>query len=356
MSAAIAMAVSAGDKVKSSAQDFLRNLGEWKTQEDLPTTLETAFTKMFGSCTVGAGGGEELDRHGNVGVEMDVTLYPKAQRKNNQKNLVTPATFRSGRPIRADFGEQVYENLFMDDQQMEGAQPPSPPPTRKPSLQRAPDSARDAEPKETPVLVSENHRLRVQTSFPNSRDHPNKSQVGKVFPVSSPQWRSAVHAIEAKIPESASKAASPLGSDHLIVPNRTFDDTISAVSAQTLEAMARTDKIKHSLSNDSTLFPSSTRETSSINKEQQYQQHLKQQDLAQLDASSRGFGRKRSEQTHKSRSSKTTSTTDDSCSDHSKWVNGEQNYWEQEVNAQESPKSFKPIETKRAKSNTVRLL
>ena len=326
-SGAMSMAYSAGDKLKSSARDFLRNLEAWKTQEEMPTTFETAIHKMFGSCTVGATSGVELQYDG--GDDDEDTENPQLR-----KPVVTPEGMRTKRPLRPEFGEQVYEHLFMDDH------PNAPLPTGKSSSPRAADSAREAEPKDSPK------HLTVETAFP----HPE----GRPFGASSQQQKLTIipaHMADARAPQSPAKVTTPLGSSHLIVPNRTFDDSISAVSAYTLEALANAEKLKHSPSNDSSLFPSSKDSAMPLKRPEP------RLPISPL-SPTRNFARKRSERTHASKNTKTSDTTGES-SEHSKWINGEQQFWEQEANAAGSPKSFgvpKPFQAQRAKSQTVCLL
>ncbi|KAL7560722.1 hypothetical protein ACA910_021449 [Epithemia clementina (nom. ined.)] len=329
---AMAMAYSAGDKLKSSARDFLKNLEAWKAQEEMPTTLETAISKMFGSCTIGSAAGVELHFDGDA--PGDPTASPIKRLRNP---VITPDSFRAKRTLKTDFGEQVYEHLFVDDQQQEPLPPPPSQQQRRSPSARAADSVREAEPKDAPHM--EQHRLTVQTSFPQS----DPKNMRNMFPSSPPQKLTVIPANMVATPDSM-KVTTPLGSAHLLVPNRTFDDSISAISAYTLEAMVQAEKLRHSPSNDSSLFPSS--------KDTHQPRTVPERSISPT----WGFGRKRSERTHGSRNSKTSETTGDST-EHSKWVNGEQNFWEQEANACASPKSFgvsKPYKTRRAKSQTSR--
>eukprot|EP00523_Entomoneis_sp_CCMP467_P005768 CAMPEP_0168743602 /NCGR_PEP_ID=MMETSP0724-20121128/13661_1 /TAXON_ID=265536 /ORGANISM="Amphiprora sp., Strain CCMP467" /LENGTH=352 /DNA_ID=CAMNT_0008791237 /DNA_START=142 /DNA_END=1200 /DNA_ORIENTATION=+ len=200
---AIAMACTAGDKIKASAREFLRNLEAWKQQEEMPSTLDAAIQKMFGSCTMGAEAleGNEQDLDENASPRLPGrTLSGKVNSSNKNNNN----------------GEHIYEQLFQDDQRQ---QPPLP--TRSTNL---------------------HEQKRPKEVTPDSTKHVKIGRRG--FSITSPK-------------SSSKKKITPLKSDHLIVPDD-VDDTISAISAYTLEAMEhahRTRSHKTEISHDdSTLF------------------------------------------------------------------------------------------------------
>ena len=198
----MAMAYNAGDKLKASARELLRNLDSWNKGQD-STALESALSKMFTSCTTGSDAA--------LLTEEDAAQ----QQEQNTRTSNHPVSMRLSRNIKADYGEHIYEELFTTDNRNHRGQPLH--------------GEQGAQPAASP---------RSRQASP------------RVFPASSPRSQNVV---------------TPLGSDHLIVPHdRNFDDAISAVSAHTLEAMEQRINLNHS--SDSSLFPSESNEKKSPKK------------------------------------------------------------------------------------------
>eukprot|EP00522_Entomoneis_paludosa_P018390 CAMPEP_0172453240 /NCGR_PEP_ID=MMETSP1065-20121228/10658_1 /TAXON_ID=265537 /ORGANISM="Amphiprora paludosa, Strain CCMP125" /LENGTH=367 /DNA_ID=CAMNT_0013205419 /DNA_START=325 /DNA_END=1428 /DNA_ORIENTATION=+ len=296
------MACTAGDKLKASAREFLRNLETWKTQDEIPVSLESAIHKMFGSCTTPT---EPLAGEDDGEESASRAVSERRSRRKMPSNHPV-----SQRTNKAEYGEHIYEQLFQDDQKNTSHHQEQRGPTEvTPSSRREPQHYQQRAPSSSPRGLGKSGR--------------------KMFPASSPKS------------SSGKQICTPLKSDHLIVQNDKFDDSISAISAYTLDAMAqvdptRTRSLKSNTSkDDSTLFPASSHEGPSTPKK-----------------SPSSFHRNRSQQTSHSklsRMSKTTNTTEDSSFEQ-RFADDEKHYWKGQS---ESPRHSSG-HSKRSKSQSSR--
>jgi hypothetical protein len=292
------MAKNARDNLQASAREWMRNLEDVISKKNSGTTdsaslkesanpIESAIRTMFGSCTTGADSSTSPPS-----VREDTSFFNSRSRtrsfSSNSPHSAKKSIALDGElPLqqKEDLGEHIYAQLFYDDQA-----------------------------RATKALSA----LRNNDAYPkNERASPN-TKVPKPFHVSSPSR----HHIPMVTP-ARPIAAPPLASEELEVPGTlTFDDSISAISAHTLEAMAQT--VKHSRSDmtrDSSVFQDipDKRETLGASR-------MPYDSPARLD-------RSRSNQTwgsKNSRNSHSTRTTESSSFEHM-WNREEKKYWEQET-------------------------
>ena len=333
------MAYSTGVRLKSSAVELFRGLeSSFQNREQ----LEVALAKMFGSCTGdlgrssnGTSNRSHDDDDDNIAVPSqssssqsysDARPVPRttlgaapmrresshssSRRRRNRSSSRTTSrrspdsvssdsssqrgganAGRERRQSRADYGEHIYAQLFMDDQRRAAQAVHSLRETA--AVQRAPPAA---------VVTP------VSSSAVPSQQHPQQ----RPFPVSSPTRAAS----EPKI--------APLSSNDVHVPvTPSFDDGISAISQHTLEAME--ERVNRTRSTDSSLWSSL--------KESKTPPPLAPRTLPRV----------RSEQskasTKYSRTSRTTHTSDTS-SFQNMWQKEEQRYWHTQVE-QDSRKSRK---------------
>jgi len=344
-----AMAYSTGERLKSSAVELFRGLeSSLQSREQ----LEVAFAKMFGSCTGDFKGSNRRQPSAPVSSTLssssfsdspdqqhqsttlgaaplrrenshttsssrrikkkDKSSSSKASRKNSNKRDIGDSSSsgssnasrrRERRQTRADYGEHIYAQLFMDDQKRAAQAVHT---LRESAVARAP-------PTSTPVTPE------TMTTTPTKKK--------TMFPISSPPRQA----------EQPTKIA-PLSSDHLHIPaTLTFDDEISAISQHTLEAME--DRVNRTRSADSSLWSS-----------------LKESKTPPLPPTVRTpspltVSRVRSAQSKASRQSRTSHTThtSDSSSFHNMWQKEEQRYWNTQVEQESSRKSS----SRKSRSNSV---
>jgi hypothetical protein len=244
--------------------------------------LENVIRTMFGACTVGAD---------VAGSPASVQLQDSSSSNSHSSSPRSVANESHHGPdevpSKQDIGEHIYAQLFFDDQAR---------------ASKAVNSVRDQD-----------------TSAKQTERTPLKTNVPKPFHVSSPSGH---------ISPARPVATAPLSSEELNIPaNCTFDDTLSAISAHTLEAMALTVSTSRSRSDlDSSVFQDvhEKRETLGANR-------------SPFDTPAQ-FGRPRSSQTWGSknsvptvgtRSSQSTRTTESSSFEHM-WHREEQKYWKDE--------------------------
>jgi hypothetical protein len=283
------MATNARDKLQASAREWMRNLEEAMSKKNPNTEeasslkdgnpLENVIRTMFGACTVGAD---------VAGSPVSVQLQDSSSSNSHSSSPRSVANESHGPdevPSKQDIGEHIYAQLFFDDQAR---------------ASKAVNSLRDQD-----------------TSAKHTERTPLKTNVPKPFHVSSPSRH---------ISPARPVATAPLSSEELNIPaNCTFDDTMSAISAHTLEAMAMTLNASRS-DLDSSVFQDlhEKRETLGANR-------------SPFDSPAQ-FGRPRSSQTWGSRnsvptvgtrSSQSTRTTESGSFEHM-WHREEQKYWKDE--------------------------
>eukprot|EP00977_Amphora_coffeiformis_P009831 scaffold2257_cov169-Amphora_coffeaeformis.AAC.9 len=337
-----AMAYSTGERLKSSAVELFRGLESSLQNRE---QMEVAFAKMFGSCTGNSpqqppsrvpsalsnssfGDSHAQQQRNTLGAaplrrgtshttsssrrnkKKNESSSSKASRKNNKRtdsgdsssgSSSASSRRRERRQTRADYGEHIYAQLFMDDQKRAAQAVHT---LRESAVARAP-------PAPTPVT-------------PGTATNPTKKTL---FPISSPPRQT----------EQPAKIA-PLSSDHLHIPaTLTFDDGISAISQHTLEAME--DRVNRTRSTDSSLWSC-----------------IKESKTPPLAPAVRTpspltMSRVRSAQSKASRQSRTSHTThtSDSSSFHNMWQKEEQKYWNTQVKQEPSRKSS----SRKSRSNSV---
>jgi hypothetical protein len=284
------MATNARDKLQASAREWMRNLEEVMSKKNTNTEdaslkdgnpLENVIRTMFGACTVG------VDVPGSP---ASVQLQESSSSNSHASSPRSVANEEHGPdevPSKQDIGEHIYAQLFFDDQAR---------------ASKAVNSLRDQE-----KTTKHTERLSLKTNVP------------KPFHVSSPSRR---------ISPARPVATAPLSSEELNIPaNCTFDDSLSAISAHTLEAMALTVGPSRSRSDmDSSVFQDV---------------HEKREILGATRSpfdSPAQFGRARSSQTLGSRNSLPTvgtrsslsTRTTESSSFENMWHREEQKYWKEE--------------------------
>ncbi|GKZ00987.1 hypothetical protein MPSEU_001050200 [Mayamaea pseudoterrestris] len=180
------------DKLQSSARDLMRSMEQMvgRNKPDNVKSLENTLRAVFSSCTSGA--------------DVNVTTHHEEEEYNEAGESSSPSkNFKRGpgmasRIPASETGEHIYAQLFFDDQVRAA---------KAVNALKEIDMASSAKKKNvTPV----------KSYYPSQQ----QQQLSKPFPASSPA-RQVQH------------------SDFDIQPTNTFDDSISAISAHTLEAMAR---------------------------------------------------------------------------------------------------------------------
>lgn len=285
------MAASAKDKIQASARELIKNLEDAvqaKRQnpenalKEGASSIEAALRAMFSSCTSPS---NVVNTSESV-EERKSSHNKELPRKKSEKSL-TSSNKKDLAPVtqQKDIGDHIYAQLFFDDQ------------------------------------------IRAAKAVNSLRDQEGKA-LTKPFPASSPVT-----------PPMKTQEVTPLD----ISANLTFDDSISAISAHTLEALARTsrsDLTDHDAHGSNPLpDPTERRDT--------------------LGAASSpfiaSFPRTQSSQTNKSGFSKeskqshSTRTTESSSFD--AWQREENKFWNKEVKQVERS----PRRSHRSRSDSVRV-
>jgi hypothetical protein len=199
------MAQFAKDKLHASASQFWSSISSTvvtpdkkmsKDSEFSPQiSLENVMRVMFGSCTTGAG----------AEVSVDVPdSAPASQPEKSQNTCPVPRS-------RSSHEEAVYLKLFIDEQI------------------RAEDAVCHL--RQQMEQRKEERNVQRQTSLTN----PFQTIPGP-FPVSSPNQKREISIPASKVQDSASPTE---GTSQQKSVSLSFDDSISAISQQTLEEMAR---------------------------------------------------------------------------------------------------------------------
>jgi hypothetical protein len=309
------MATSAQEKLAASARKLIRNVEDAISKKNNSDTnskeggssIESAFRAMFSVCTNGAGmvssEAKDLDLSvapcngsGTPRVEWCDPTDPRAssqpQEASQQPGLSSTA--------KSDNGEHIYAQLFFDDQ-IRAA--------------KAVNAVRD-------------------------QDYKSPEVTTRAFPVPRPFHVSAPHQTSPFRRDSA-----PLKSDELNIPcNTTFDDSISAISAHTLEAMEQSQKAQllklQSQSSESLLFPA-------LNPRLKPPSSAQRQE-GSIGASPSPFALPRSRSSKSwcsrnsgrfstpSKNSHSTRTTQSSASFEHMWNHQEAKFWEKEVQQDET--------------------
>ena len=281
----LAMASSARDRLQASARELFKNLeeafmspgggsregeglppedGHSSTAEDQPLAVapwEAALRTVFSACTTGAEQNtvSEPDERSKEGASSSSLARSSAGSKKPRRRavgtptgnvppLATTTTTTARNPVvssvpppqhRQDMGEHIYAQLFFDDQ-LRAAR----------AVQNNSGGTFPTSGGETP------QQLTLQ-----SHQKVSPSPLSSPFPVSSPQLR-----LQPTLMASPPPAIT--ATELNISQNLTFDDSISAISAHTLEAMAHnhhhhpptiattsTPNLGKQRSGDSTLFP-----------------------------------------------------------------------------------------------------
>jgi hypothetical protein len=189
---------------KGKLQDWMKS---WEDAYRAPTpkstsSIEVAFRNLFGVCTNGAA----MDLRSPPSQDLEGSSASSSS--NNKKRLKRKNSSSVSEPLKVDFGEHIYAQLFFDDQ------------------------LRAARAVETTTPCTQ-----------GSQQLPHKRSFPKPFPMSSPL--------------RSQSTPSYLHTPELHIPTHSFDDGISAISAHTLEAMDshHTNKgFSKSRSNDSSIF------------------------------------------------------------------------------------------------------
>jgi hypothetical protein len=283
------MATNARDKLQASARDWMRNLEEVMSKKNTNNTedaslkdgtpLENVIRTMFGACTVGAD---------VAGSPTSVQLQDSASSNSHSSSPRSVANESHGPdevPSKQDIGEHIYAQLFFDDQAR---------------ASKAVNSLRDQD-------NTAKHTERASL----------KANVPKPFHVSSPSRH---------ISPARPVATAPLSSEELNIPaNCTFDDSLSAISAHTLEAMALTLGASRS-DLDSSVFQDvhEKRETLGARRSP-----FESDDHIGRSRSNQTWGSKNSAPTVGTHPSFSTRTTESSSFEHM-WHREEQKYWTEE--------------------------
>lgn len=198
---ASAMAASARDKFQASARELMKSLEEAiqarrpaseSALKDGATAMEQALRTMFSSCTSGADGNVQKQEE-----QVLVTATSSSSSRSTKSSSQAGTNKESIKPVatpvkQKDIGEHIYAQLFFDDQ-IRAA--------------KAISALREQPPPSTP------------SGKPSHNPFPVSSPLHRADPVLGP----------------------PLAETELdISRSLTFDDSISAISAHTLEAMAQT--------------------------------------------------------------------------------------------------------------------
>ena len=180
------------DKLQSSARDLIKSMeqvvGRGKPASDNVKSLESTLRAVFSSCTSGA------DANVTANSEEEYADRNHQPKQTSLSHQTHQAPGMASRVPQKEMGEHIYAQLFFDDQ------------------------ARAA--KAVNALKEIDVTAAKSTNLPATSSYYPSQQLSKPFPASSP--------------------ARPVQqSDFDILPTNTFDDSISAISQHTLEAMAR---------------------------------------------------------------------------------------------------------------------
>jgi len=233
-----AMAFSAS-KLQASAREFIKNFEEVLTpaskKEELKSTstsppkdsntgssinvvqsstaqLESAFKVMFGSCTTGTTGKDATlsDLGSSCSIPDECTPKPRSVSETKRR-----CTSEGGK----DIGEHIYAQLFLDDQVRAA---------------RAINTTKKSSNPAGIAAVTPDEKKKDGSSTPANRIFaPFPTTTAAAFLNKSP---SAV--ANNAVRQQQQQHSSPLRSKELNIPaNATFDDSVSAISAHTLECM-----------------------------------------------------------------------------------------------------------------------
>jgi len=325
----VTMASAARDKLQASARELMKNWEEYakkprpKGNSD-QGAIETALRAIFSSCTSGADQ-TVIDSPEPLVLNDDSDSTPsspeveKCSRQGSrlpQRSQSATAIDREAPPsppAKNDLGEHIYAQLFYDDQ-LRAAKAIN---TLRTDPKNAPTTPQSANAALTRHITPTNHN----NAFP------------KPFPASTP----------ARLATGTTTAVTP--AEFNIQATLTFDDSISAISAHTLEAMAartvsrsRSDP-RSSLESPvhSSSLPSPRPIAESSPQQQQQHHHQQQQNSPHttLGAAPSPFCRSMSSESKRSahsqysatpsKQSVSTRTTESSSFDY--WQREEQKYW-----------------------------
>lgn len=363
------MASAARDKLQASARELMKN---WEDYAKKPRSkgnsdqgaIETALRAIFSSCTSGADqtvidSPEQLvlnDDSDSIPSSPEVEKCSRQGSRLTQRSQSATAIDREAPPpppAKNDLSEHIYAQLFYDDQ-LRAAKAVN---TLRADSKNAPTTPQSANVALTRHITPTHHNNSNNNAFP------------KPFPASTP----------ARLVAGTNTPVTP--AEFNIQATLTFDDSISAISAHTLEAMAaRT--VSRSRSDPPSSLESPVLHASSLPsprsmaepspQQQQQQQHqLQQHQLQQhstLGAAPSPFCRSISTESKRSahsqysatpsKQSVSTRTTESSSFDY--WQREEQKYWVKMVARKDdtpAQPTSKSVRRSPAKSgNLVRLL
>jgi len=158
------------------------------------------------------------------------TSSPSANKRNSRASNLAPSAAAAGAPDNNNGkeiggGEHIYAQLFFDDQ-IRAARAVK----KSAGFSNAPQEAAANQPQQP-----QNLGVRPDVPKPFPASSPTAMRVLQVVPMVPQQHQQQV------VPPPPPPAALPLSTQELdISANLTFDDSISAISAHTLEAMAQT--------------------------------------------------------------------------------------------------------------------
>jgi hypothetical protein len=266
------------DKLQTSARDLMKSMeqviGRNKPSETNVKSLENTLRAVFSSCTSGAGANVKANN------EMEYIDEP------SEPHDTLPTDAFKTKSQKNDMGEHIYAQLFFDDQIR---------------ATKAVNALREHDVPKIPTTA---------TCHPTSKHH-------KSFPGSTPT-RPVQQA------------------DTSILPNPTFDDSISAISAHTLEAMARAAPMGHTPS-----FPHDAPTLKYDRVEPPLVFLPKEHDLSRTSKPfTPGFRvRSTGDQSTPSKNSQSTRTTDSSSFDD--WQREDNKYWKDQAKKEKANKQVR---------------
>jgi hypothetical protein len=353
---------AARDRFQTSAQQLFKNLEEalgTSSRKDLDGTSgnaadpdrggaalqpwETALRTMFSSCTSAADqntvpdSGEALSPRSSSNRKAPAAVVTPNEQKNKHGDGAhhSPIVQVQGGPPQNDLGEHIYAQLFFDDQI------------------RAAKAVSGAGRGEGDGIRTASHAVVSPAGATKQASHAPPSP----FPLSTQASR---------IMLSSTFGAVPTAAELDLTRTMTFDDSISAISAHTLEAMASANPTvlqqhqpqqpQRARSGESaTLFPPET-----LLQKQQHQHQAREPPAAAAAAATLGAApspfalehhRSPSSNSRLSKYSHSTRTTESSSFDH--WQQEDNKYWAEVAAQGDDPASSRRPSRKASNSNAT---
>lgn len=225
----------ARDRFQASAREIIRNIekaiGSTHAETNSEGSLEQAFRSFFSSCTTGATMATTDDDHSQTAANATPISFQPSQDStlsSKPRRLSLPVTKREAISTKESLRRLAESRKdYAANEHLPSTQPPASDHIYE-HLMFSEELSRSAAANRIPEELPTNRRRRSPLGIsPNIQPKKRVTPLTKPFPVSSPTREKPV--------------VTPLHSaERIMIPQSlTFDDGISAISAHTLEAMAK---------------------------------------------------------------------------------------------------------------------